>query len=792
LRQFSSKGFMILLFSAAVFVSAALLFIVQPMAAKLILPRLGGSPAVWNTSMLFFQTALLLGYAYAHVVGTRLKPRAQLAVHAVVIAIAAFLIPIAIPRESIPPTTGSPIPWLLLTLAIAAGGPFFVVATTGPLLQRWFAGTGHKAAHDPYFLYAASNAGSLIGLLGYPLIIEPALSLRGQSLAWAIGFAAFALLALAAGFVFAARARAAIATTPPSTTPDSSPAESATIPAPSDPNTDAPAQDTIATTSAPTAAPLEGTRPTPRWLWIALALLPSSHLLAVSLFISTDLASAPLLWVVPLSIYLLTFIIAFSRFGRLSLFWMPRLLPILIVGLLVAFLMEATRPMWMIASLHLATLFVGALACHARLAALRPPAARLTEYYLMISVGGMLGGVFNALIAPLIFDKVLEYPIVLAFVCLAALWVRRPQAQLPTRVFDFALPVLALGLYFGGLQLATKLDVVNPMAKHAIAIGPTVILAFLCLIRAERFALAVGLLLLASQLAPLKEHRLLLSERTFFGVHRVYRSPGGNFHSLVHGSTTHGLQNINPDRRRFALAYYHRTGPIGQVFRHWVSGETLGAAPQPEGVSFGPKPPVRVGLIGLGTGALAVYGRPGDSFTFYEIDQGIVDIAENPAYFTYLTDCLADYRIVLGDGRLTLTKTPDATYDLIVLDAFSSDSIPVHLLTREAMELYRSKLAPGGIIAVHISNRYLDLEPVLAAHADALNMHMVEQQDTAAGDDETEGKYGSDWILLSRAKEDLGPLNRDARWLPPLPPGPNSRRVNWTDSSSNILSVMQW
>lgn len=768
---------MILLFSAAVFVSAALLFIVQPMAAKLILPRLGGSPAVWNTSMLFFQTALLLGYAYAHVVGTRLKPRAQLAVHAVVIAIAALLLPIAIPRDSIPPTTGSPIPWLLLTLAIAAGGPFFVVATTGPLLQRWFAGTGHKAAHDPYFLYAASNAGSLIGLLGYPLIIEPALSLRGQSLAWAIGFAAFALLALAAGFVFAARSRAALATTPPPAAPEASAADSASITTPNEPSADA------------TSTPLEASRPTPRWLWIALALLPSSHLLAVSLFISTDLASAPLLWVVPLSLYLLTFIIAFSRFGQWSLRWMPRLLPILIVGLLVAFLMEATRPMWMLASLHLATLFVGALACHARLAALRPPAARLTEYYLMISVGGMLGGVFNALIAPLIFDKVLEYPIVLALVCLAALWVRRPKSALPTRVFDVALPVLALGLYFGGLQLATRLHIENPMAKHAIAIGPTVILAFLCLIRAERFALAVGLLLLASQLAPLKEHRLLLSERTFFGVHRVYQSPLGNFHTLVHGSTTHGLQNVTPERRRFALAYYHRTGPIGQLFRHWVSGETRGSAPQPEGVSFGPKPPIRVGFIGLGTGALAVYGRPGDSFTFYEIDQGIVDIAQNPAYFTYLSDCLADYRIVLGDGRLTLTKTPDSTYDLIVLDAFSSDSIPVHLLTREAMELYRSKLAPGGIIAVHISNRYLDLEPVLVAHADALNMHIVQQQDTAAGDDEVEGKYGSDWVLLTRTKEDLGPLNRDARWLPP---DPKTRRVEWTDSSSNILSVMQW
>jgi hypothetical protein len=791
---------MILLYSLAAFLSAALLFLVQPMAARLVLPRLGGSPAVWNTSMLFFQAALLLGYLYAHVVGTRLRPKAQVLVHALVVGGAALMLPIALPASAAPPTGGSPIPWLLGTLALAVGAPFFVVATTGPLVQRWFSGTGHARAADPYFLYAASNAGSLLGLLGYPVLIEPLLSLHEQGVAWSAGYGAFAALSLTCGIVFATRSRCL----------HIAPA----VPA-----------------GAPAAPAAPDQRPWRRraW-WTLLALLPSSHMLAVSLYLSTDLASAPLLWVVPLALYLLTFILAFSSRGPALGRWARRALPACLIALVVGILMEATKPIVALATLHLAVFFVAALACHARLADLRPAPARLTEFYLLIAVGGVLGGAFNALAAPILFDRVLEYPIVLVLIAFAAHTrsARSVRAPAPARppvppdspttsdpaaagpgssptssraspadlAWDLALPILAGGLYVAGIEAAKVLHVESQQAIQAMSIAPAALVAFMCMLRPVRFALALAILLAMLPLGVQKTTSVLRSERTFFGVYRVTESERGGFHYLVHGSTTHGVQNTGDPARRNALAYYHRTGPIGQVFRYWVHGEErhAGTAGLPASAG-GPPPPARrehadVAFIGLGTGALAAYGRPTDTFVFYEIDPGIAAIAKDPRYFTYLSDCAADWRIEFGDGRLSLANAPDASYDLIVLDAFSSDSIPIHLLTREAVEMYESKLKPGGVIAVHISNRYLDLEPVLTGIAKDLSLAMRAQDDTQVSTEEAaEGKYESNWVVLARQEADFGPLASDARWLRPAP---NAREVHWTDDYSNILSVLDW
>lgn len=726
--------FTLAVFTLASFVSATLLFLVQPMIGKMVLPLLGGTPAVWNTCMVFFQAVLLAGYLYAHALTSRLARRPQMALHAVVLLLPLLCLPISVDTEVLRGGEASAVGRLLVVLLVSAGLPFFVVSTSAPLLQRWFAGTGHPAGRDPYFLYAASNCGSLLALLAYPTLIEPHLRLSGQSRLWVAGYVALAALILVC---------AALAL------------RSSPLPAAEAPET------------------AEAGRPTPfrRLHWVALAFVPSSLMLGATTFVTTDIASVPLLWVLPLALYLLSFVVAFARPPLWLRRALVRVLPagvLIVIFLILAEVRPASDVLGAMIGLHLGVLFLAAVVCHGELAALRPSAADLTEFYLWMSFGGVLGGLFNALLAPLIFRTVAEYPLALLLACL--LLPRASDWRLDKRWADLGAPVavgvLALCLLSGLLPVLQKPEQLGTFLRF----GTPLLLCALFVGRPVRFALALGAVLAANGLYASTNPNTLHRERSFFGVLEVER--WGDSHRLVHGTTMHGMQSLDPARRGEPLTYYHRQGPIGQVM----------AARERAGDLRG------IAVIGLGTGTMAAYGGPGRRVTFYEIDPAVVRIAGDPRYFTYLRDCrerggVVD--IVLGDARLRLGEARGKTYDVIVVDAFSSDAIPIHLLTREALELYLSRLAENGVVAFHISNRYLALGPVLGNLAQKLGLAGRTQHDDPDWDIL---KSGSDWLVIARRREALGALARDARWeLLPL------RRATgvWTDDFSNVFGALR-
>ena len=732
------------LFSATLFLSAALSFGVQPMIGKMVLPLLGGVPAVWNTCMVFFQSTLLLGYAYAHWSTRWVGSRYHALTHLGLMLLPATVLPISISQRMINsvPVDANPIPWLLVFLALTAGLPLLVVSATAPLLQKWFASTTHPDAGNPYFLYAASNAGSLLGLLGYPMLIEPRLRLTQQSRFWAVGYGILVVLVLCcAAMMWRRRAPK-------------------------------PGLDTHACDDFEGARPVAWRR---RLRWMLLAFVPSSLMLGVTTYITTDVAPIPLLWVVPLGLYLLTFILVFARRPLLAPAWLGRVLCLLTVVLIVIITVEVTQPAWLIVTLHLLMFFTAALICHSELAKDRPPAARLTDFYLCLSVGGVLGGSMNALLAPVLFSRVWEYPLVMLLACAV-----RPLAPTPTvptqKPWQKLLWPLGIGLLMAGLILSLQSSSTTPPPLSILAIfGVPSLLAYRLVKRPHQFALSLGAMLVASSLYATSQERILYIERDFFGVLRVTMDPQGKFRQIVQGNTIHGRQSIDPSRATEPLSYYHRTGPVGQVFG------VFNAAPAAP----------RVAIIGLGAGALACYAQPGQDWTFYEIDPAVQRIAEDPRYFTYLRHSSAGkLNVVLGDARLQLQKAPERQYGLLILDAFSSDAIPVHLLTREAVRLYLDKLADGGLIAFHISNRRLDLKPVVANLAEDAGLVCLNRDDFAIGAKElTQGKQASQWVVLSRKREDLGALPSDKRWQP-LPS--RTSFGLWTDDFSNIISLLKW
>jgi spermidine synthase len=501
---------------------------------------------------------------------------------------------------------------------------------------------------------------------------------------------------------------------------------------------------------------------------VLLAFVPSSLLLGVTNYLSSEVAVVPLLWVVPLAVYLLTFILAFARREILPRAWLRRALPILVAPLVVALAMQATEPIGVLMLLHLAVFFVAALLCHGELAADRPAAAHLTEFYLWLAVGGVLGGTFNALLAPLLFNSFAEYPLVLVVACVVAL----PRAAEISRG-DWLWPA-GLGLATAGAALAIRATPFHADATVAgVLFGVPALGAFFLSRRPLRFALAAGAILLAANAYEGERGRVLQAERSFFGVHRVLLDPTGAFHVLAHGKTLHGVQNLEPVRQRESLAYYHRTGPAGDVLAHYGRG-----------------PARRIGAVGLGAGSLASYAEPGQTWTYFEIDPVVEKLARDERYFTFLRDSPAPPRVVLGDARLTLARQPDAAFDLLVLDAYSSDAIPVHLVTREALALYRRKLAPGGVLAFHISNLHLDLEPVFANLARDARLACLVRDDTAVPDDlRAQGKAPSIWLVMARRAEDLKELARNPDWQP----GRTDARVDvWTDDYSSLLRVFRW
>lgn len=724
-----------ILFGITIFLSAALLFVVQPMFARFVLPMLGGAPAVWNTAMVFYQAALLAGYAYAHGSTRWLGVRRQAAIHLGLMLAPLAVLPIVVPAGWSPPSGENPLLWMLALMTVAVGLPFFVVSTTSPVLQAWFASTGERGAADPYFLYAASNVGSMLALLSYPLWIEPHLTLALQSQLWRWGYVALVTLIGACAVRLWKTSRSAEVSAPTQPTPR------ATIPA------------------------LTARH---RLRWLALSFVPSSLMLGVTTYLSSEIAAVPLLWVLPLALYLLTFVLAFAQRRFFSNSWLARAVPLALVPLVLVLNLQATEPIGALMLLHLAAFFVVTLQCHGELAAERPPAAQLTEFYLWLSVGGVLGGIFNALVAPLIFNSIAEYPIALVLAATVIGWGRTP-----VRLSDLAWPA-GLGVVAGaGVVLAQRMSFSNQPALFGAIFGAAALASYFMSRRPIRFALALAALLLAGRFYQADKGRVLQAERSFFGVHRVTVDASGKFHLLVHGATLHGRQNLDADRRREPLTYYHPTGPIGDVMKQFAMGEKI-----------------HVGAVGLGAGALAAFAQPGQTWTYFEIDPVVEKLARDPRYFTFLRDAAVPMRVVLGDARLSLGPESDHGFDLLVLDAYSSDAIPVHLVTREALALYRQKLTPRGVLAFHISNLHLNLEPVFANLARDAGLVSWVRDDTEISEVErAAGKSPSIWLVMAQSKEDLAPLVRDPRWRAAR--GNPGQRV-WTDDYSSLLSVFSW
>jgi len=946
------------IFIVTIFVSSFLLFLVQPMVGKMILPRLGGAPQVWCTCMVFFQAALLAGYGYTHTISTRLPHRRQLLVHAGLLLLPFLFLLVVFGRPFnfdwfVPPPGGNPIGETLLVLAAVVGVPFFVVATSAPLLQKWFATTGHRTADDPYFLYAASNFGSLLALLSYPVLVEPLEGLRAQSWMWTGLYTLLAVLVAACALlVWKSPPRVQLAG--PAPVPDAPPPPPVPEPRP------------VPSTTAVTAAPRHGrgkqhrgikkggasrrpvseaapaplpTRPARpeeltawrRLRWVALAAVPSSLMLGAYSFITTDISAVTFFWVVPLALYLLSFILVFLRW---PIPWtdLPHLLIVVIqpVALLLLIYSRIGTPGFSITqliALNLVTFFLTALVCHGELAKDRPSTRYLTEFYLWMSVGGVVGGIFNAIVAPVVFTGIVEYPLALALsgFLRPRLWhglfdmgvvslfpnlasqpesreveygsgsgLARRRIHAPPPVWPRPSPNLSytLDVVLGlGVVLIAQLCIwwTSDINKWLTRDGTDVLASYglvryvlpllLCLPlmdRPLRFGLALGgiILLHALSQSRLENRTLLYADRSYFGVLKVEKKEVGDsqgpaaltpqemelfgtknpmtwYTYLMHGTTYHG-QNYQepPGLRRLATTYYHRLGPVGPIMDrfNWFKDKIdtyhsdsrlpasvigLGTAgPLVQLVAAWSEPPYAT--IGLGTGTMASYCRPYQQITFYDIDQHIVNFSLPPPgrerYFNYYHDAQlrgAKTEIILGDARLSMAEElperatfypkRDNYYWVIVVDAFSSDAIPVHLITEEAIQMYFSKIAEHGVLCVHTSNRHVELIKPVSDVAAKLGLRYRIGQDLGARSSRDEvndrrGLFSSEWIMLTRHEEDLPAHEKDLpinstfaecdaymrrlqrageghlMWYTPAPPN----MPVWTDDYSNLFSVFRW
>lgn len=728
---------MLIVFGVTIFFAAALLFLVQPMVGRLMLPLLGGAPGVWNTTMVFYQAVLLAGYAYAHVSIRWLGVRRQTLWHLLLLLFPLLVLPIAVPSGWLPPGNGQPALWLLGVLTVAVGLPFFVVAATSPLLQRWFAASGHRWAADPYFLYAASNAGSLLALMCYPVLIEPRLRLAEQSRWWATGYAGLVVLIAVCGLW---TRRVAVR------------------------------EDAPVNAAAP---PLTLRR---RGRWLLLAFVPSSLMLGVTTYITTEIAPIPLLWVIPLGIYLLTFILAFARRKRVTRTWTKWALPVIVLALLWTVIGMLTgqhmEPLDWFLMPHLALLFVAALACHGELANDRPPPVQLTEFSLWVAGGGALGGMFTALLAPWLFPTVIEYPVAIVLACAllpgnALIWTDNRK-----RVWDVAGPLL-LGLFTVGLIWLLTRTQLNPRwLGSALGFGVPSLLCLMFIRRPVRLALGITAILIGTAVPLLHYSHIIYQTRSFFGTHQVIADTVGGYHLLKQGSTRHGVQSCDPERRREPLSYFGRSGPLGQI---------LGALPD--------QLKHQVAVVGLGAGTVACYGEPGQEWTFYEIDPAVERIARDPRFFTFLADSPAKIHVVLGDARLSLQQAPAGRFGVLILDAYCSDSLPLHLITREALALYLSKLTPDGVLAFHISARHLHLRPVLANLARDAGVSALYQYDYVDAEGLAQGLCPSQWLVMTRHPQSLEVLTMSGSWRVTRP---NDSVGVWTDDYAGLFRIWTW
>jgi hypothetical protein len=737
-----------LLFAVAIFTSAALVFVVQPMVTKLVLPMLGGSPAVWNTAMVFFQTALLAGYGYAHLLQMVGSIRTQVGIHLGLLLAAALFLPLSVNGLLGDPDPAAPILWLLATLTLSVGAPFAVLSATAPLLQAWNARVraGHADGKNPYVLYAASNLGSFLALLSYPIVIEPLATLSGQRgwFGWSGGYVLFVLMVVALAFTVWRRR--------------------------------------LDRTSEP--ARLAASAPIPwreKGILVLLAAAPSSLMLGVTAHLSTDVASAPFLWVLPLALYLLTFVIAFQNRP-----WIPLNVTLVIqgtTGAIVVLIVAFRSANWAMAfGLHLTAFFFAALMCHQLLAARRPSPDRLTEFYLLMSLGGVVGGAFTALLAPVIFNMVWEYPLVLVLVGLARPWGRGRLTgthigTLVAAAVVAASPVLislwlnandgARGWFYDNFPLGMD-------QLTMVLLMPAAICAFLVRDRALLFTAILLMITLSAQWIA-RGYDWSLSERSFFGVMRVANSPdprlGGDVHVLMHGTTLHGAQARDGRFDCVPTLYYAASTPIGQAAD-----------------MIGRRGPARIGVVGQGSGAMATYKRTEDTMTFFEIDPMVNDLSRDPRWFTYISHCASGpINTVLGDARLTLARETPGSYDLLIIDAFSSDAVPTHLLTEEAIAGYLALLKPDGVVLLHLSNRNLDITLPAIAAAQALGRPSLHQLYYERDDTPEMAEASTEALILSPTAQGLADFRADARWHTPA----RTAVRPWTDDYVNLFGSLQ-
>jgi SAM-dependent methyltransferase len=717
-----------LLFAATILTGSFLLFLVQPMIARIALPRLGGAPAVWNSAMLVYQALLLAGYGYAHLL-TRLAPRRQGQVHLALLLGACLFLPIGL-SDRVLPATADPALWVPYLFAVSIGPLFFAVSAQAPLMQRWFALV--RPGTDPYPLYAASNLGSFAGLLAFPLLVEPLMTVTRQRWLWSGGYLLLVLLVLAC-MVRLPRGHVAAVETP------SGP--------------------------APSRAQVA--------MWVLLGLVPSGMMLATSTFISTDLLAMPLLWVVPLALYLLSFSVAFASRRALA-DTLTRFAPltILIFGGIMMGGFGATQ--WLSVVLALMLLFMASVALHTRLYRLRPEPARLTSFYLAMSTGGALGGVFAGLVAPVLFDWTWEYPILIlaagALTPQAYLtqglrrWWQRPSVQLSVLLVGAAAIVALVAVTAGAPERISGTNYTLALSLIA-GIGLVTLGA-----RLPYLTVLLAALLLFGGIESLKlSFGSVARSRSYFGIYTILDESGRRL--LVHGSTVHGLQLRGTEmRERTPTTYYTAQSGVGRVMREANTLFGRGA---------------RIGVVGLGTGTLACYKLPGQHWRFYEIDPEMVEIARHGG-FTFLQRCAPDATVAVGDARLSLEREERRSLDILALDAFSSDAVPMHLLTREAFAVYGRALQPKGVLVVHISNRFIDLAPVVAAAArdggwQAMALHHVP---SILDRDESR----STWIAMSRDPHTSETIRRD---------GGDWRRLRgprgfdgWSDDYASILPLL--
>ena len=732
------------LFVLTILVGSFLLFLVQPMIARMVLPKLGGAPMVWNSAMLVYQALLLGGYAYAHWLG-RFAVRRQAAIHLGVFLVAALWLPIGIAQIA-PPGSGQEALWVPLLLFASIGPVFFVVSAQAPLMQRWFAADAR--AGDPYYLYAASNLGSFAGLISYPALVEPTMPLAAQSWVWTGGYALLVLLVAAAA---AARWHGS-----------------------------------AQTEASVTDAPRPRLRRQLHWLFIAA--VPSGLMLSTTTHLTTDIVAMPLLWVLPLGLYLLSFVIAFSTFERPTQI-ITLIAPIVLLAVGGLGLLSSGGGSMMVALASLAMLFIVATALHGYLYFLRPAAQHLTLFYLVMSAGGVLGGLFAALVAPLLFDWVYEHPLlILAAAMLLPLpallpWDKWPGIEARTaRVAAFLLvAIAAIAAWNMVARWTGRLD--GDIAPWGIAIFVIGVL-----VTGWRWAYVSTLALLMIGVGgwdTIQESFTGARVRSYFGVYTVTDYPQAGQRRLAHGTTLHGLQRTDAARRREPTTYY---GPQSGV------GLTLAQA----GALAGPR--ASIGIVGLGAGTLACYRRPGQEWTIFEIDPVMVDIARDPAKFTFLFDCAPEAPIVVGDARLQIANQPPGRFDIVVIDAFSSDAIPLHLLTSEAIGIYARAMKPDGILLIHISNRFFGLEPVLAAEAKARGWTAAIRMDPgpASGSD-FDDLTASNWVALTATPTRMQQLTggmrprdeafADGAWVPLAA---RAKFERWTDDYASTLPVLIW